>query len=142
MCWSDDFFFLFFFARLLFLLITFLLQKCMDDCEQGLTRLGEEMKAKVIHFITRLQECTRTHCDTNTPAIQKNISRICQDQARLQEVRCGIESLMQENDPFRFIGVRCVAQLCRAVFVFWPFKRKSRTLFITASHFVEFTKGP
>lgn len=77
----------------------------MDDSEQGLTRLGDEMKAKVLRFVTRLRECTRTHCDTNGPAIQKNISRICQDQARLQEVRCGIESLMQENDPFRFIEV-------------------------------------
>ncbi|KAI3375674.1 hypothetical protein L3Q82_003987 [Scortum barcoo] len=76
----------------------------MDDSEQGLTRLGEEMKAKVLRFVARLRECTRTHSrDTNGPAIQKNISRICQDQARLQEVRCGIESLMQENDPFRFI---------------------------------------
>lgn len=81
----------------------------MDDSEECLTRLGEEMKAKVLSFITRLQECTRTHCDTNGPAIQKNISKICQDQTRLQEVRCGIESLMQENDPFRFIGVRRIA---------------------------------
>ncbi|XP_068163784.1 E3 ubiquitin/ISG15 ligase TRIM25 [Antennarius striatus] len=78
-------------------------KKFMDDSEQGLTRLGEEMTAKVLSFITRLRECTRAHCDTNGPAIQKNIARICQDQARLQEVRCGVESLMQENEPFRFI---------------------------------------
>ncbi|XP_051256948.1 E3 ubiquitin/ISG15 ligase TRIM25 [Dicentrarchus labrax] len=97
-------------------------KKFMDDSEQGLTRLGEEMKAKVLRFVTRLRECTRTHCDTNGPAIQKNISRICQDQARLQEVRCGIESLMQENDPFRFIeaykttGKQCRRQLRKNMF--------------------------
>ncbi|XP_022078037.1 E3 ubiquitin/ISG15 ligase TRIM25 [Acanthochromis polyacanthus] len=97
-------------------------KKFMDDSEQCLTRLGEEMKAKVLRFILRLRECTRTHCDTNGPAIQKNISRICQDQARLQEVRCGIESLMQENDPFRFIeaykttGKQCRRQLRKNMF--------------------------
>ncbi|KAG7239273.1 hypothetical protein INR49_029375, partial [Caranx melampygus] len=85
-------------------------KRFMDDSEQCLTRLGEEMKGKVLSFVSRLQECTRTHCDTNGPAIQKNISRICQDQARLQEARCGIESLMQENDPFRFIEVSQAAQ--------------------------------
>ncbi|XP_024143972.1 E3 ubiquitin/ISG15 ligase TRIM25 [Oryzias melastigma] len=78
-------------------------KKFMDDTEESLTRLSEEMKAKVLRFITRLRECTRTQCDTNGPLIQKNLSRICQDQARLQEVRCGIEGLMQESDPFRFI---------------------------------------
>ncbi|XP_070710616.1 E3 ubiquitin/ISG15 ligase TRIM25 [Pempheris klunzingeri] len=97
-------------------------KKFMDDSEQGLTRLGDEMKAKVLRFVTRLRECARTHCDTNGPAIQKNISRICQDQARLQEVRCGIEGLMQENDPFRFIeaykttGKQCRRQLRKNMF--------------------------
>ncbi|XP_041842429.1 E3 ubiquitin/ISG15 ligase TRIM25 [Melanotaenia boesemani] len=97
-------------------------KKFMDDTEQCLTRLGEDMKAKVLRFILRLRECTRTQCDTNGPAIQKNISRICQDQARLQEVRCGIESLMQENDPFRFIeaykttGKECRRQLRKNMF--------------------------
>ncbi|XP_029382292.1 E3 ubiquitin/ISG15 ligase TRIM25 [Echeneis naucrates] len=78
-------------------------KKFMDDSEQSMNRLGEEMKDKVLSFVSRLRECTRTHCETNGPAIQKNITRICQDQARLQEARCGFESLMQENDPFRFI---------------------------------------
>ncbi|XP_073331479.1 E3 ubiquitin/ISG15 ligase TRIM25 isoform X2 [Pagrus major] len=97
-------------------------KKFMDDSEQGLTRLGEEMKARVLRFVARLREFTRTHCDNNGPAIQKNITRICQDQARLQEVRCGIESLMQENDPFRFIeaykttGKQCRRQLRKNLF--------------------------
>ncbi|XP_049424532.1 E3 ubiquitin/ISG15 ligase TRIM25 isoform X2 [Epinephelus fuscoguttatus] len=97
-------------------------KKFMDDSEQCLNRLGEEMKAKVLRFVGRLRECSRTHCDTNGPAIQKNIFRICQDKTRLQEVRCGIESLMQENDPFRFIeaykttGKQCRRQLRKNMF--------------------------
>uniref|UniRef100_A0A3Q3JF24 E3 ubiquitin/ISG15 ligase TRIM25-like n=1 Tax=Monopterus albus TaxID=43700 RepID=A0A3Q3JF24_MONAL len=85
--------------------------KFMDDSEQCLNRLGEEMKAKVLSFVTRLRQCTHAHCDTNGLAIEKNLSRISQDQARLQEVRRGTESLMQENDPFRFIEARCCTNL-------------------------------
>ncbi|XP_074554978.1 E3 ubiquitin/ISG15 ligase TRIM25 [Halichoeres trimaculatus] len=99
-------------------------KKFMDDSEQGLNKLEDELKAKVLRFVGRLRECTRTHCDTNGPAIQKNISRICQDQARLQEVRCGIESLMQENDPFRFIeAFKTTGRQCRRQFkknMFYP----------------------
>ncbi|XP_078147687.1 E3 ubiquitin/ISG15 ligase TRIM25 [Centroberyx gerrardi] len=98
-------------------------RKFMEDSDQCMTRLGEEMKVKVDGFICRLRDWTRIHCDTNGPAIQKNISRICQDQARLQEVRCGIEGLlMQENDPFRFIeaykttGKQCRRQLRKTMF--------------------------
>ncbi|XP_070849773.1 E3 ubiquitin/ISG15 ligase TRIM25 [Chaetodon trifascialis] len=97
-------------------------KRFLEDSEQSLIRLGEEIQAKVPGFVTRLRECTRTHCDTNGPTIQKNISRICQDQARLQEVRCGIESLMQENDPFRFIeaykttGKQCYRKLRKSMF--------------------------
>uniref|UniRef100_A0A3Q4BY14 E3 ubiquitin/ISG15 ligase TRIM25-like n=1 Tax=Mola mola TaxID=94237 RepID=A0A3Q4BY14_MOLML len=86
-------------------------KKCLDDCEEGLTRLSEEIKAKVLCFITRLQAHTHTHCDTNEHPIQKNISKICQDRARLQEVRCSLENLMQENDPFRFIEVQCLSSV-------------------------------
>ncbi|XP_026154999.1 E3 ubiquitin/ISG15 ligase TRIM25 isoform X2 [Mastacembelus armatus] len=94
----------------------------MDESEQCLNRLGDEMKAKVDSFVTRLRECTRAHCHTNELAIQKNIIKICQDQARLQEVRCGTENLMQENDPFRFIeaykttGKQCRKQLRKNMF--------------------------
>lgn len=98
-------------------------QKFMDDCEQVLDSLGEEMKARVLQFLLKLKECSRLHCDTNRSAIQKNISRICQDQSRLQEVRSRIESLMQENDPFRFIEVRWFACL-------WPIKHKHFLIYI------------
>ncbi|KAM3590715.1 uncharacterized protein V6R79_014990 [Siganus canaliculatus] len=97
-------------------------KKFMEDSEQSLTRLGEEMKGQMLRFIGRLRDCTRTHCATNAPAIQKNITRICQDQARLQEVRCGIETLMLENDPFRFIeackttGKQCRRQMRKNMF--------------------------
>ncbi|XP_047433618.1 E3 ubiquitin/ISG15 ligase TRIM25 [Mugil cephalus] len=97
-------------------------KKFMDDSEQCLTRLGEDMKAKVLRFVMRLRECARAHYDTNGLAIQKNTSKICQDKARLQEVRLGIERLMEENDPFRFIeaykttGKQCRRQLRKNMF--------------------------
>lgn len=78
----------------------------MDDTELCLTRLGDEMKTKAQSFIGRLRDCARAHCDLNGPTIQMNIIKITKDQARLQEVRCGIEGLMLESDPFRFIEVR------------------------------------
>ncbi|XP_068443803.1 E3 ubiquitin/ISG15 ligase TRIM25 [Clinocottus analis] len=99
-----------------------LTKRFRDDSDQCLMRLGEDLKARVLHFAYRLRDCTRSHCDSNGPTIQKNISRICQDQARLQEVRCGIESLAQENDPFRFIeaykttGKQCRKQLRKSMF--------------------------
>ncbi|KAF3837299.1 hypothetical protein F7725_004763, partial [Dissostichus mawsoni] len=86
-------------------------KKFLDDSEQCLNRLVDDMKAKVLRFVTRLRECTQTHCDTNGPAIQKNISRICQDQARLQEVRCGLENL-----AYKTTGKQCRKQLRKNMF--------------------------
>ncbi|XP_029958565.1 E3 ubiquitin-protein ligase TRIM11-like, partial [Salarias fasciatus] len=97
-------------------------KKFMDDSEQCLTRLGEDIKTKVLLFITRLRDFPRIRQDVNNLTIQKNISRICQDQVRLQEARCGLETLMQENDPFRFIeaykttGKQCCRQLRKTMF--------------------------
>lgn len=68
--------------------------------------LSDDIGAKVSQYISRLQECSHTHWNISGSVIKKNISRICQDQVRLQEVCRGIESLMQENDPFSFIEVR------------------------------------
>lgn len=67
--------------------------------------LSDDIGAKVNQYISRLQECSHTHWNISGSVIKKNISRICQDQVRLQEVCRGIESLMQENDPFSFIEV-------------------------------------
>ncbi|XP_047240880.1 E3 ubiquitin/ISG15 ligase TRIM25 [Girardinichthys multiradiatus] len=97
-------------------------KKFMDDAEHCLTLLEDEMKSRVQRLILTLREFTRTQCETNGSAIQKNISRICQDQARLNEVRCGIESLLQENDAFRFVeayrttGKQCRRQLRKNMF--------------------------
>lgn len=90
----------------------FFLQKYMEDCEGVLNSLCDDMKAAVLSFTSSLRECARTHCDTNGSAIQKNVSRIGQDKTRLQDARSGIEALMQENDPFRFIEV----QMCQIRF--------------------------
>ncbi|XP_061619337.1 E3 ubiquitin/ISG15 ligase TRIM25 isoform X2 [Phyllopteryx taeniolatus] len=97
-------------------------KKFLEDAEGCLARLRQDLEEKVSAFVSRLMQCTRTNCETIGPAIQKNISRICQDLARLREVRCGIKSLVQENDPFRFIeaykttGRQCRKQLKRSMF--------------------------
>ncbi|XP_056156848.1 E3 ubiquitin/ISG15 ligase TRIM25 [Lampris incognitus] len=97
-------------------------RKFLEDSEQYVTRLGEEMKVKVDVFVSTLLDWTRIHCASNGPAIQKNMSRLCLDQARLHEVRVGIEGLMVENDPFRFIdayktaGKHCRRQLKKSMF--------------------------
>uniref|UniRef100_A0A096MBN0 E3 ubiquitin/ISG15 ligase TRIM25-like n=1 Tax=Poecilia formosa TaxID=48698 RepID=A0A096MBN0_POEFO len=97
-------------------------KKFKEDAEQCLTLLEDEMKTRVQRFILTLREFTRTQCEINGSAIQKNISRICQDQTRLDEVRCSIESLVQESDPFHFVeaykttGKQCRRQLRKNMF--------------------------
>lgn len=108
-----------FFSRLLAAAI----QKCMDDCEHSLAVLTDEIGAKVDQFISRLQECSHTHWNISGSVIKKNISRICQDQARLQEVCRAIESLMLENDPFSFLEVRGVNAALPPVTRFRPSRR-------------------
>ncbi|CAF97007.1 unnamed protein product [Tetraodon nigroviridis] len=96
----------------------------MEDCEGILNGLCEEMKTAVLSFTSTLRECTRTHCDTNGLAIQKNISKFSQDQTHLLEARCGIEALMEETDPFRFIeAYRTTGKQCRRLLrrnMFYP----------------------
>ncbi|XP_015801805.3 E3 ubiquitin/ISG15 ligase TRIM25 [Nothobranchius furzeri] len=93
-----------------------------EVAELVLTNLDDVLKAKVQRFIVTLREFTRTQCETSGLAIQTNISRISQDQTRLQGVRCDIESLMQESDPFRFLeaygttGKQCRRQLRKNMF--------------------------
>lgn len=108
-----------FFSRLLAAAV----QKCMDDCEHSLAVLTDEIGAKVDQFISRLQECSHTHWNISGSVIKKNISRICQDQARLQEVCRAIESLMLENDPFSFLEVRGVNAALPPVTPFRPSRR-------------------
>jgi hypothetical protein len=82
------------------------MQKFSVDSVQCLAALGEELKAKVDGFMGQLRGCAQGHSDSNRRVIQKNLQRVGQDQARLQGVRCGMETLLLENDPFRFIQAR------------------------------------
>ncbi|XP_029958554.1 E3 ubiquitin/ISG15 ligase TRIM25-like [Salarias fasciatus] len=98
------------------------LQKFKNYCEQRFIKLGEEIKAKMVLFISRLQEALRFFEAESGLVIQKNISRISEDLTRLREARCSLEALMQENDPFRFIeayqttGIQCCTELTKPVF--------------------------
>ncbi|XP_030193652.1 E3 ubiquitin/ISG15 ligase TRIM25 [Gadus morhua] len=97
-------------------------RKFSEDSEQCLAALGEELKAKVDGFMGQLRGCAQGHSDSNRRVIQKNLQRVGQDQARLQGVRCGMETLLLENDPFRFIQAykttrkQCRRQLRRNLF--------------------------
>ena len=75
------------------------MQKFSEDSEQCLATLGEELKAKVDGFVVRLRGFAQGHSDANRRVIQKNLQRVGQDQARLQGIRCGMETLLLENDP-------------------------------------------
>ncbi|XP_061777218.1 E3 ubiquitin/ISG15 ligase TRIM25 isoform X2 [Nerophis ophidion] len=97
-------------------------EKFLQDSEEHLAALRETLEGKVLGFMGRLMECTRTFCDANGTAISKNISRIHQDLDRLQEAQSGIQDLLQEKDPFCFIeasqttGRRCTSLLRKNIF--------------------------
>ncbi|XP_061877743.1 E3 ubiquitin/ISG15 ligase TRIM25-like isoform X2 [Entelurus aequoreus] len=97
-------------------------EKFLQDSEEHLAALRLALEDKVLGFVGRLMECTRTSCDANGPAIQKNISRIRQDLDRLQKAHGGIQDLLQEKDPFCFIeaskttGRRCSSLLRKNMF--------------------------
>jgi len=88
------------------------MQKFLEDAEQCLATLGEELKAKVDVFVAGLRGSAQDRTDANRRVIQKNLQRVGQDQARLQAVRCGMETLLLENDPFRFIQARRADSPC------------------------------
>ncbi|KAJ3585305.1 hypothetical protein NHX12_014026 [Muraenolepis orangiensis] len=97
-------------------------RKFSEDTEECLGTLGEELKAKVDGFIYQLRGSVQGYTDANHRVIQKNLHRVGQDQARLQEVRCSMETLLLENDPFRFIQAykptrkQCCRQLRKSMF--------------------------
>ncbi|KAM8881527.1 E3 ubiquitin/ISG15 ligase TRIM25-like isoform 2-T2 [Synchiropus picturatus] len=72
----------------------------LDTC---LTELMGKLQDMVLTYVRQLQDMVVFHYQISADSIQENISRILVDQARLQDVRCAIESLLLENDPFRLI---------------------------------------
>ncbi|XP_037118575.1 E3 ubiquitin/ISG15 ligase TRIM25 isoform X1 [Syngnathus acus] len=89
-------------------------KKFLEDSDACLTRLRQDLEAKVAVFVNRLLECARTNCEAVMPTIQKNITRINQDLTRLWEVHSGIKSLMEERDAFRFIeAYKTTGKQCR-----------------------------
>lgn len=82
------------------------MQKFLEDAERCLAALGERLRAEMDGFMVQLRDSAQDHADANRRVIQKNLQRVGQDQARLQVVRCGMENLLVETDPFRFIQAR------------------------------------
>ncbi|XP_036407058.1 E3 ubiquitin/ISG15 ligase TRIM25-like [Megalops cyprinoides] len=74
----------------------------VEEAERQVCAAGEQLQVQLDGFLSALRECVRAHSGTG-PELQENLSRISQDRERLQEVHSGIEALLQENDPFRFV---------------------------------------
>ncbi|XP_036375364.1 E3 ubiquitin/ISG15 ligase TRIM25-like [Megalops cyprinoides] len=77
-------------------------QRFVEEAERQVCAAGEQLQVQLDGFLSALRECVRAHSGTG-PELQENLSRISQDRERLQEVHSGIEALLQENDPFRFV---------------------------------------
>ncbi|XP_051580379.1 E3 ubiquitin/ISG15 ligase TRIM25-like isoform X1 [Myxocyprinus asiaticus] len=75
----------------------------LDDTDQHLGAFRETSIAHLDAFLSSLRECVSTYDVEQCSGIQQNLSRIAQDQTRLQEVHSGLERLLLENDPFQFI---------------------------------------
>ncbi|XP_024257643.1 E3 ubiquitin/ISG15 ligase TRIM25-like isoform X2 [Oncorhynchus tshawytscha] len=78
-------------------------KRFLEDSDQGVTALGEVLQVHLEGFLTSLRDCSCSHGVECGPSIQRNIAKAVQDQSRLQDVHSGIQTLAQENDPFRFL---------------------------------------
>ncbi|XP_043100686.1 E3 ubiquitin/ISG15 ligase TRIM25 [Puntigrus tetrazona] len=74
-----------------------------DDTDQHLEAFRETSIAHLDAFLSSLRESLSAYDGEQCLGIQQNLSRIAQDQTRLQEVRSGFERLLQESDAFQFI---------------------------------------
>ncbi|XP_048041305.1 E3 ubiquitin/ISG15 ligase TRIM25 isoform X1 [Megalobrama amblycephala] len=74
-----------------------------DDTDQHLDAFRETSIVHLDAFLSSLRECVSTYDSEQCSGIQQNLSRIAQDQTRLQEVHSGFERLLHESDAFQFI---------------------------------------
>ncbi|KAK2914443.1 hypothetical protein QQF64_029464 [Cirrhinus molitorella] len=74
-----------------------------DDTDQHLDAFRETSIAHLDAFLSSLRECLSTYDADQCSGIQQNLSRIAQDQTRLQEAHSGFERLLHESDAFQFI---------------------------------------
>ncbi|KAM9406349.1 E3 ubiquitin/ISG15 ligase TRIM25-like isoform 2-T4 [Salvelinus alpinus] len=78
-------------------------KKFLEDSDQRIMAVGEVLQVHLEGFLTVLRDCTRSQESECGPNIQRNIAKVAQDHARLQDVHSRIQNLAQENDPFRFL---------------------------------------
>lgn len=74
-----------------------------DDTDQHLEAFRESSVAHLDGFLSSLRECMSSYDVEQSSGVQQNLSRISQDQSRLQEVRSGFQRLQQQGDAFQFI---------------------------------------
>ncbi|XP_045078328.1 E3 ubiquitin/ISG15 ligase TRIM25-like [Coregonus clupeaformis] len=78
-------------------------KKFLEESDQRITAVGEVLQVHLQGFLTALRDSTRSQGGECGPNIQRNIVKVAQDHARLQDVHSSIQNLAQENDPFRFL---------------------------------------
>ncbi|KAL4618264.1 E3 ubiquitin/ISG15 ligase TRIM25-like [Arapaima gigas] len=78
-------------------------QSFFEETEQRVNTLGELLQGRLEEFLMALRDCARAHSSLSDMDHQQSLSKIRQDQARLQEVHKGIEVLLRESDPFYFL---------------------------------------
>nr|XP_046184594.1 E3 ubiquitin/ISG15 ligase TRIM25-like isoform X1 [Oncorhynchus gorbuscha]XP_046184595.1 E3 ubiquitin/ISG15 ligase TRIM25-like isoform X1 [Oncorhynchus gorbuscha]XP_046184596.1 E3 ubiquitin/ISG15 ligase TRIM25-like isoform X1 [Oncorhynchus gorbuscha] len=78
-------------------------KKFLEDSDQRIMTVGKELQVHLEGLLTALRDCTRSQESECGPNIQRNIAKVTQDHARLQDVHSRIQNLAQENDPFRFL---------------------------------------
>ncbi|XP_026070567.1 E3 ubiquitin/ISG15 ligase TRIM25-like isoform X1 [Carassius auratus] len=74
-----------------------------DDTNQHLDAFRETSVARLDAFLSSLRDCISSRDGEQCSGIQQNLSRIAQDQSRLQDVHSGVQRLLQESDAFHFI---------------------------------------
>ncbi|CAB1351455.1 unnamed protein product, partial [Coregonus sp. 'balchen'] len=88
------------------ILETQLQKKFLEESDQRITAVGEVLQVHLQGFLTALRDSTRSQGGECGPNIQRNIVKVAQDHARLQDVHSRIQNLAQENDPFRFLELK------------------------------------
>ncbi|KAI1888653.1 hypothetical protein AGOR_G00187360 [Albula goreensis] len=79
-------------------------QRFVEEAELQLGVAGQRLQGLLGGFLSALRDSVRDHGGTGPEVeLQQNLSRISEDRTRLQEVQSGLQTLLQDNDPFHFL---------------------------------------
>ncbi|KAG9329618.1 hypothetical protein JZ751_003460, partial [Albula glossodonta] len=79
-------------------------QRFVEEAELQLGVAGQRLQGLLGGFLSALRDSVRDHGGAGPEVeLQQNLSRISEDRTRLQEVQSGLQTLLQDNDPFHFL---------------------------------------